>query len=304
MKQLAIFIPMLGLSGLVGAQEKAGKEEEVRSEETSIQGPIADGTVPEPALKEPEPEFEVIRSTTKRVEVTESPELPGLPAPEGTINMTMQLVEDPGLPRLEKPLLPQFDVNDPLVQERISAVREKFKETKILLISASVYDRRKTLLKVYPNGAGAREVTVISNLDFNDFSGFATWQLKGVGADGTEEVRQYANVMALGNSDSDELSQVAEEQGLEVRKIPDAPAGDDPAFTVVEGEDAEALQAVADLHDLYRVEGANMRTARIARERAYEERMAFLLETPPKPKDVTFRFWKRGSTSGSEPNLK
>ena len=143
------------------------------------------------------------------MEVTESPELPGLPAPQGMINMTMQLVENPRFLPVEKPLPPQTGVNDPAVQEQIQEAQEQFRETKILFVSASVYGGTKTLLKVYPNGVGQREVTVISNLDFNDFAGFATWQVKDTNANGSEEIRQYANIMALGNSDSAELSRIA-----------------------------------------------------------------------------------------------
>jgi hypothetical protein len=297
MKPLSIFLLMLGFPTALSAQDDASPQMETVSEETGIQGAIADGTPAPPLPEKPPIPFNVLSSATKRVEVSESPELPGLPAPQGTINMTMQLVEDPGLPPVERPLPPQVDVNDPAVQEQIREAREKFKETKILLISASVYGGTKTLLKVYPNGVGQGEVTVISNLDFNDFSGFSTWQVKDVDTEGGEEIRQYANIMALGNSDSGELSRIASDHGLEVDAVPDAPPGNEPSFIVIEGDHADALQAVADLHALYRAEGAKMRTARISRERAYEERKAYLLANPPRPKDVTFRFWKKAASN-------
>lgn len=302
MKISSCFCVVLGLSGVLYG-ENGNPQAVTISAETGIPGMIADGTPAPPPPENPPVQFNVLSSVIKRVEVSESPEQPGLPAPQGTINMTVQLVEDPGLLPIESPLPPEVDVNDPAIQEQISQAREKFKETKILLISASVYGGTKTLLKVYPNGVGRRQVTVISNVDFNDFSGFATWQVKGVDADGAEEVRQYANVMALGNSNSGELSRIAGDHGLEAGKIPTVQTGGEPAFAVIEGEDAEAMQAVADLHELYRVEGLRMRAARISRERAYEERKAYLLANPPKPKDVVIRYWKTPSITKQGGNL-
>jgi hypothetical protein len=56
--------------------------------DTGIPGPIADGT---PAVLAPLPEplqFTVKRTLTSRRQVTEAPEIPGLPPVKGTINVT------------------------------------------------------------------------------------------------------------------------------------------------------------------------------------------------------------------------
>lgn len=63
-----------------------GKAQDSSTMETGIPGPIADGAHSSPAPKPQPIRFEAIRTLTKRVHVVESPEMPGLPAPEGTIN--------------------------------------------------------------------------------------------------------------------------------------------------------------------------------------------------------------------------
>ena len=75
--------------------------------DTGIPGGIADGT---PAVPAPLPEplqFSVKRTLTSRRQVTEAPEIPGLPPVKGTINVTVQLVEDPGLTDPPPPLIAQ-----------------------------------------------------------------------------------------------------------------------------------------------------------------------------------------------------
>jgi hypothetical protein len=114
-----------------------------------ILGNINDGT-PSPPAPKPEPiEFEVLRSHTKRVHVVESPEMPGLPAPEGTINVTVQLVKDPGLPDPPPPL-PASPPDDPAVLARMEELREEYKETQLVFVSATVYDHSRTFLRCYP----------------------------------------------------------------------------------------------------------------------------------------------------------
>ena len=56
------------------------------------------------------------------------------------------------------------------------------------------------------------------------------------------------------------------------------------------------------MHDLYRTEGPRMVAAYDARMKAEEERRAYLIAHPPKPKDVTVYFWNRGHPIGETPN--
>lgn len=266
--------------------------------ETKISGNISDG---KPGLPAPKPEpipFEIKSSITKRVHVVESPEMPDVPAPEGDINVTVQLVKDPGLPDPPPPL-PALPPDDPAVLARMAEFSERYQETQLAFVSATVYDHSRTLLRCYPNGGTKREITLWSNLDFNHFCGFATFQVKA--SDG--ETRQYGLMMGIGNENIQQRTKFLAEHDREyvVPKIPQLPdlseAG--PAFVITEGDtsDREAMELVEGMHNLYKVEGARMEAAYHARLKAHEERKAFLLANPPQPKDVTIQFWKRENPS-------
>ncbi len=286
---LGLIVPLLG-------QEIATKWV------AEIPGEISDGTPPEP-VPEPEPiDYEVQRSLTKRVHVVESPEMPGLPAPEGMINITVQLVKDPGLPDPPPPL-PALPPDDPAVLARMAELREDYRETRLVFISATVYDHSRTYLRCYPSGGGDRkEISGWSNLDFNHFSVFATYQVKG--EDG--EMREYGLVMGLGNEDTKQRAERLANHDLEyeapeIPKLPDLATGG-PAFVITEGDatDREAVELIEGMHDLYRVEGAKMEEAYHARIKAYEKRKAYLLANPPEPEDVIVRFWKREHPVGAK----
>lgn len=272
--------------------------------ETLIPGPISDGKPGLPAPKPEAIEFEVERSLTKRVNVVESPEMPGLPAPEGVINVTVQLVKNPDLPEPPPPL-PTLPPDDPAVLARMAELRKTYRATEFVYISATVYDHSRTLLRCYTNGKADREISVWSNLDFNCFSGFAIYQAKG--ADG--EIRKFGLMMGLGNEDTRQRTQQSAKlnriyETPEIPKLPDlANAG--PAFVVIKGDtnDKESMAQIAGMHDLYRVEGLRMKEAYQARIKAEDQRRTYLLQNPSKPKDVTIRFWNRGnatSTNGQE----
>jgi hypothetical protein len=256
--------------------------------EAEITGEISDGKPSGPA-PQPEPiNLEVIQSHTKRIHVVESPEMPGVPAPAGTINFTTNLVKDPGLPDPPPPL-PQLEPDDPAVQARIAELMEKYHETQLVFVSATVYDHSRTYLRCYPSGNGRKGISAWSNLDFNHFSGFGTYQVKG--RDG--EMRQYGLLMGLGNMNIRQMSEWLAEHDREY-KIPEIPKLPDlavsgPAFVIVEGDttDKEAVELVEGMHNLYKAEGARMEDAYHARIKAYEARKAYLLAHPPKPKDVT-----------------
>lgn len=262
--------------------------------EASIPGSIADGT-PSPPAPKPEPiPFKVESSITRRVHVVESPEMPGLPAPEGTINVTVQLVKDPGLPDPPPPL-PALPPDDPAVLARMAELTEHYHESQLAFVSATVYDHSRTYFRCFPSGGGGgrKEICGWSNLDFNHFSGFATFQFKS--ADG--EVREYGLLMGIGNEDTQRTERLAQEtETSETLEIPTLPvlATSGPAFTITEGDanDLEAMELIHGMHSLYRVEGARMEEAYHARIKAYEERKAYLLANPPKPKDLIINYWR------------
>lgn len=250
--------------------------------------PITDGT-PSPLPPKPEPlDLKVLNSRTTRMDVKEAPEMPGLPPVTGTINVTVQLVEDPNLPDPPPPL-PALPPDDPAVVARLAELAEKHRGTELVFLSATVYNHTRTLLKIYPNGRVADSVSAWSNLDFNHFSGFSTYRVKD-GEDGT--LYDFGLLMGIGSTDTKRWAEIAAEKGYEYKapEIPEMPdfADGGPSFVVVEGDkDSPAMDTLEQIHDLYRKEGPRMEEAYHARVKAYEERKAYLLANPPKPKDVT-----------------
>ena len=255
--------------------------------DTGIPGGIADGT---PAVPAPLPEplqFSVKRTLTSRRQVTEAPEIPGLPAVKGTINVTVQLVEDPGLPDPPPPVIAQ-PMEAPAATDGPTELSEPGPDSQLIYVSATVYDHARTYVRC---GFGTgEEIAGWSNIDFNHFCGVGTYQVKGT--DG--KLRQYSLMMAIGDEYTDGTSD-------ELTPAPTLPvlATSGPAFVITEGDttDKESMDMFQGMHDLYRVEGARMAAACQAREIAYEARKAYLLANPPVPKDVTIQFWKRVAPS-------
>jgi len=296
MKSPSRAIPALfiGLSAsIINAQEIATKWD------VEIPVPITDGT-PSPPAPKPEPiDFKVLSSHTTRKDVTEAPEMHDLPPITGTINFTVQLVEDPKLPDPPPPL-PALPPEDPAVIARLEELREKYRGTELVFLSATVYDQNRTFLRIYPNGKIGDEVTAWSNLNFNHFCGFSTYRVKDA-TDGT--LYDFGLLMGIGGIDTRRWKEMAEARGIEYKgpEIPEIPQMTDladggPSFVVVEGgKDSPAMDTLEQIHDLYRKEGKRMEEAYHAREKARAERKAYLLANPPKPKDVTIRFWNRES---------
>ncbi len=295
MKPISRIIPLLLAASTLAHSQDTATIVPSGVIEASIPGEISDGKPSPPPPKKESIPFEVKTSITKRVHVVESPEMAGLPAPEGTINLTVQLVKKPGLPDPPPPL-PALPPNDPSVVARMTELRESYRETQLVFVSATVYDHSWTYLRCYPSGGGDRkEIALWSNLDFNHFSGFSTFQCKG--KDGV--MRQYGLVMGIGNEVTqqrlDPLAKNDEEnEDQEIPKLPALATGG-PAYVITEGDtnDREAMELIEGMHNLYRVEGVRMKAAYHARIKAYEERKAFLTAHPPVPKDVTIRFWNR-----------
>ena len=284
MKPRTFFLPtLLGsicLSGLHG--ETA---EPVRTAPTTTEATIPEPTAEKAPTTTPveKPDFEIESTQIKLVEVVESPPMTGLPPVEGTMKLTVHTVADPGLPDTAPPTV---DANPPSAEADSTATVEDAAEAHLVSISATVYDRSRTFLVCHPMGGG-EPVSVWSNIDFNHFGGVGAFEAKG--ADG--QARSYHLMMGIGNEDS---AQLAEDPNAP--QIPTLPDGT-PAFRIVtENPTPEAVKLVEDLHALYRAEGARMAADVAARERQNEERKAYLLAHPPKPKDVTVHFWKRETT--------
>jgi hypothetical protein len=286
----AIFLIGAGLSGLK-AQEVATKWD------VEIPVPISDGTPSVPAPK-PEPiDFKVLSSHTTRMDVTEAPEMSDLPPITGTINVTVQVVEDPKLIDPPPPL-PALPPEDPAVIARLAELRENYRGTQLVFLSATVYDQNRTFLRIYPNGRLVDSVTAWSNLNFHHFSGFSTYRVKDA-EDGT--LYDLGLLMGIGGIDTRRWKEMAEARGIEYKgpEIPEIPIMPDladggPSFVVVEGDvKSPAMDTLEQIHDLYRKEGVRMEEAYHAREKARAERKAYLLANPPKPEDIVIKFWER-----------
>ena len=174
-----------------------GQELPTQLWDVEIPAPIPDGARGEPAPK-PEPiDFTVLTSRTQQMQVTEAPEMSGLPPIKGTINVTVQMVADPGLadPPVPLPVLPP---SDPLVIARMKQLRESYRGTELVFLSATVFDRSRTLLRIYPNGNVNGEISAWSNIDFSHFSGFSRYRVNNT--DGT--FCDYGLLLGIGNADT------------------------------------------------------------------------------------------------------
>jgi hypothetical protein len=261
-----------------------------------IRSPLQDGTLSEPPPPVQKPHFQIESTRVSLLDVVESPPMPGLPPVEGTITLKVRSVADPGLAD-PPPRSPPRLAEDPQVLEHLSETGALHRQSRVAFVSAQVYDRSRTLLTCYPNGGLEKAVKAWSNLDFNHFSGFATFEATG----GDGEVRDYSLLMGIHNENTRLRREFLSGKGIayeepEIPALPDGP----PSFVILsETADPEAVTLLEDLHALYRVEGVRMAEACAAREKAYEERRAHLLANPPKPKDVTVHFWKREKTAAT-----
>jgi hypothetical protein len=283
------------------AEAEMAKTRVATTGETAIHDEIVDGLPSEPALRpvlRPVlPDFKVKSSVIRRMEVEESPEMPGLRAPKGRIKVTVQWVENPGLPDPQPPLSAPPPAGYP-GQARTAAIQAEEQGAQLILVSATVYDHARSYLRCYFSGGTGNEIGAWSNLDFNHFIGFSSYQVKG--ADG--KLREYSFLMGIGDAETKVSGERLAKNG-DTHELPEVPSLPDlatkgPAFIITDGAPADKLsvELIQSMHDLYRVEGRRMEAAYHRRIAAYEERKNYLLENPPVPKDVIIRFWKRPPT--------
>jgi hypothetical protein len=278
---------------LLQPSEIWGNEQSTGLSFALVPGKISDGKPLPPAPPPVLPAFQLKSTVIREMHVVESPPMAGLPPVTGTITTTVHLVEDPGLPDPPPPPLPA--ANPP--KDFLFSNRAKSEWTRMVFVSATVYDHSHTLLRCRPNGNVGKEITVWSNLNFNHFGGFSTFEVKA--ADGG--VRRYELwMMGVHNEDTQKRAALLARHGREyiAPQIPPLP-DDQPAY-VIEGSapEAGAVQLVEDLHELYRNEGLRMEAAYHARIKAEAEQRAYYLAHPPVPKDVTMNFWERGNPVG------
>jgi hypothetical protein len=247
---------------------------------------IDDSTVSLPAQEEapeapsnPGPiDFKVFSSRSQRVHVVQASPMEGLPPVTGMATLKVEMVEAPELPEPVQPL-PALPVQDSAAIEQIQRFREEHQGCEFVFVSAMVYDHARTYLRIYPNGQADLEVAGWSNVDFNHFTGVGSFRVKE--ADG--RIHDIGLIMGLGKESGAEAG---------IPNLPDL-TNSGPSFVVTKGDSAEALESIDRLHQLYRNEGERLEKAALARAKALDAKKAALLANPPKPADVTIRFWKR-----------
>ncbi len=287
MKVFQSAVLFLSLVPPILAQERAFTTDKVEIPRLPV-----DAVRAEPKPKPPPINFKAIRSQTRRVDVVEAPPMPGLPPVTGNIGITVSQVEDPGLPDPPPPA-PPVAIDDPDALARFEEFKNSYQGPEMLAVSATVYDHSRTFLRIYPNGKAEKALTAWTNIDFNHFCGFTTYRVTKP----DETYMDYSMMMGIGNMDTARIQRFLAKNGqqYEAPEIPELPdiqiAG--PAFVVVEGSSkGKAMATLRQLHELYRTEGASLKQAFYAREKAEAERRAHFLANPPKPKDVNINFWR------------
>ncbi len=290
MKYLPFAMALLGATYPLAGQESAPKWD------VEIPAPLVVETPAEPA-PQPEPtDFTVLSSRTWKMDVKEAPPMPGLPPVHGTINVTVQLVADPMLPAPPAPL-PAPQPDDPEVIARWEKFRETYRGSDFGFLGATVFDEKRTLLRIYPNGKMEKAVTAWSNLNFLHLTSHAGYRVNF--PDGTYQDKYL--FLGISPIDTGRARLWAARAGREYHapEIPELPDSDiaGPAFVVIEGDDdSPAMDTLEQLHDLYRKSGQKLAADFHAREAEQAARRAYFRANPPKPADVVVRFWRRDDT--------
>jgi hypothetical protein len=246
--------------------------------------------VPVTASEPPLVSGSIVSSHTYRRTVTETPPIPGLPPITGTADTTIEVIEPSSLPEAPAPLM----------HSEPGVVRKIAPGTSLVSVSATVHDHRHTFLRIHLSSNPGDQVSAWSNLDFNLFRGWSNYQVDL----GNGSTRDYYLLMGIGDVLTEMQQRLATLSGApyvapEIPVLPDV-AARGPAFHVVSGVvDSPAMEVMEQIHDLFRKEGARMTAAHLARQQAEADRRAQLLANPPKPADVTIRYWK-GTTQETE----
>ena len=143
-----------------------------------------------------------------------------------------------------------------------------------LAVFATVVDRRATYLRWFFD---RQEYSAWSNVDFNYLLGFSRFR-KGD--------REFTSMLFLSNVASSDRAGLSQEVDDFLATLP----ADSPGFLPVEGDfaNAEALEGIEALHDLYVAEEARLKDAYELRQQAKDEE----IPSEPETKDVTVHFWK------------
>jgi hypothetical protein len=157
----------------------------------------------------------------------------------------------------------------------LAARRAALRETRLIQLSATVYDHRLTYLRWFePKTREWREAW--SNVDFNHLTGCGGFDA---------EKKTHFLFLGVGNIDT---AKIRERWGriFPIPAHPALPAGE-ARFVVTKGDatDAAALAPIQALHDFYMVEKDRLAAAYEERERNQRNQAALLKANPPRPKD-------------------
>jgi len=158
---------------------------------------------------------------------------------------------------------------------------------RVVFLSATVYGTGRNQLTRLRVLCGDQECEVITNIDFNHFTGFGGFRV---------EDREYMQLVGVGNA--------MDNQGRVMQPSPDdlkksrllARSGIQNRFSIIkmDAEDTEMRQILDDLAALYDKEKSRLAAAyqtRLVNERRRAMKPA--TEGSPPPKPLTIHFWKR-----------
>ena len=208
-------------------------------------------------------------------------------------------VAPPAVP-LAQPPVPVVAARSLSPAELAAAEARARKKSAVLLLSATVYDRRVTELHWQ---AGDRRCAAWSSIDFNVLAGHGEietedtvyWLIMGLGNETRESVADW-------NRFAPEWERLAEEQGLgerwELKTVPDLakfPAGRSTYLLSGEAPADGSLAALDALHRYYDANLVQLTADYAKREAERAARAQWLKEHPPVPKDTVINFWPKKS---------
>ena len=210
--------------------------------------------------------------------------------PNGSVTLLRgepSLLPDPEPPLTPEPLSEEEEARLAAFQAEVAARPVQ----KFFSLSATVVDGGKTFLRWYAPGR-IEPYEAWSNVDFNNFSGFGSFESEGV---------EWIFIMSVGN--------VPHEYRDRMTWLPSAPVaipGVEPAFVVTKGDagNREARAPIVGLHDLFTREKHALIAARWQREIDRSRREEEARARAAKPRDTVMWFRPRkGSRYLENPTL-
>ena len=207
-------------------------------------------------------------------------------------------------PLLEQPVLesevteilqPQRQLSEAELEQMFSEYSQK--KQRMLMLSATVYDRKLTKLQWYHEG---QQYVAWSNVDFN--------YLRPLTEIETQEAN-YSFLLGIGNESTEKIKEsirLAKEKGVKIYDewpIPELPdfARDSPEYFVIASNDsaerpAGAYIPIDALHDYYAENEERLKIQYQRSEALSEARQRYKDQHPEEPDDVIINFWPgRGS---------